>query len=196
MVIITEIEIKIPLVGENSDIGRIKSQIFAKFGTPKDRMHQIDTYFQSPIVNFHQTDEALRIRQIQENETQEIELTYKGPKKGNEMKIREEITLRVSDAETAHILLTLLGFQEVMRVKKHRINWVLSEGVQVSLDRVEGLGDFLEIELLETDLLEDLDLGKRRIRQVANAIFPKWDGTEERRSYLELLLTVNQDDNL
>ncbi|MFW9779732.1 MAG: class IV adenylate cyclase [Candidatus Heimdallarchaeota archaeon] len=187
---------KIPLDGKHSDIDAIKSRIFTTFGSPREAIHHIDTYFQSPTVDFRQTDEALRIRQIQENETPKVELTYKGPKTGNEMKIREEFTLRVSDAGTAHILLTLLGFQEVMRVKKHRINWILSEDVQISLDQVEGLGNFLEIEFLETNLLEGVDKGKRRIQQVVNAIFPNWDGTEERRSYLELLLTAYQKESL
>lgn len=184
-----EIELKIELNMEHSDINAVKSQLFTKFGPPTEEVSQSDTYFQSPVVDFSTSDEALRIRRIRSGDgIKMVEMTYKGAKKGNEMKIREEITLQVSDAHTTHVMLTRLGFQEVMTVKKDRINWSSAEGVQVSLDKVEGLGTFLEIEILTTDLIEDVGLAKQRIKQVAKTILPSWDGTEERRSYLELLI--------
>jgi len=180
-----EIELKIPLRADLYDMTAVESQISAKLGPQIEDVIQEDTYFQSPARDFSVSDEALRIRHIRSvNGFNIVEMTYKGAKKGDEMKIREEITLQVSDADTTHVMLTRLGFLEVMTVKKHRTNWSSPEEMQISLDQVEGLGTFLEIELLATDLIE----AKQRIKQMAKTLLPDWDGTEERRSYLELLL--------
>jgi adenylate cyclase class 2 len=184
-----EIEIKIPLSKEHSDIIAAISQLNAILGQPSEEVFQSDTYFQSPVRDFSKSDEALRVRRVRsENGRNTIEMTYKGAKKGDEMKIREEITIQVSDAQTTHVILARLGFLETMTVKKHRTNWYSIEEVQVSLDRVEGLGTFLEIELLVMNLIEDVGQGKERIHQIVKTLLPNWDGTEERRSYLEMLL--------
>ena len=41
---------------------------------------QEDIYFNSPIVNFAKTDEALRIRKTNTEGNEELFITYKGPK--------------------------------------------------------------------------------------------------------------------
>ena len=52
---------------------------------------QEDIYFNSPIVDFAKTDEALRIRTTKENNEKNIFITYKGPKIDSKSKTREEI---------------------------------------------------------------------------------------------------------
>ena len=42
--------------------------------------YQEDTYFNAPHRDFAQTDEALRIRKIKNNNSEEIYITYKGAK--------------------------------------------------------------------------------------------------------------------
>ncbi len=81
-------------------------------------------------------------------------------------------------------MLEKLGFSEVGVVKKHRKKFKLGE-LKISLDRVEGLGDFVEIEALETSLSEhDVSEMRDRILSVMNEL-----GLTKRvrTSYLELL---------
>jgi adenylate cyclase class 2 len=147
---------------------------------------QIDRYFAHPVRDFARTDEALRIRTIGCRSY----VTYKGPKLGNAAKTRREIELPLDahdhDGSQFSELFTVLGFSSVAAVEKSRRNFVVRrDGVDVqgSLDSVNGLGDFLELELLADE--GRLDLVQRTIREVANELGL---GSDERRSYLEMLL--------
>ncbi len=157
---------------------------------PPTRAVQIDNYFAHPSRDFASTDEALRLRYVDEHNY----ITYKGPKLDTTTKTRREIELALPDgsqaaAESAE-LLEVLGFRRVAQVKKRRDHMVVewqSRPVEVSLDEVEGLGTFVELEILAdqseleaaracmTSLCEHLNLGKG-----------------ERRSYLELLLAERE----
>ena len=53
--------------------------------------YQKDIYFNSPIVDFAQSDEALRIRKTMSNDNTNIFITYKGPKIDKNSKTRKEI---------------------------------------------------------------------------------------------------------
>jgi len=100
---------------------------------------QADTYFQHPSRDFRKTDEALRIREA----GGKYLLTYKGPKAAGDLKIRKEIESPVQ--KNAFDLLESLGFSKALLVKKTREHYSL-EGFDVSIDDVEGLGRFIEIE--------------------------------------------------
>jgi adenylate cyclase class 2 len=103
---------------------------------------QKDTYFAAPHRDFAQTDEALRVRR----ENGEAYITYKGPKLDEETKTREEHETHVGDAEEARAIFESLGFEEFGTVKKQRTVYEL-DGATVTLDDVEGLGEFVEIEI-------------------------------------------------
>lgn len=168
-----------------------------KLGTPYAKIIQIDTYFQSPIRDYWQSDEALRIRQIRSKEVAEkVELTYKGPKEGKTMKIREEISVEASNKENLHYILQKIGFQDVAIVKKKRFNWRRYDAI-ISYDIVENLGSYLEIELISAGKPNRTTRSKEKVNGIVKEIIPKWTGIEERRSYLELLLIkqVNQKGN-
>ncbi len=142
-----------------------------------------------PVRDFRDTDEALRIRQIQsKNDQNNIEITYKGPKEGITMKVREEITINVSDGVIAQEILEKIGFHDVATVEKKRINWHLKNDVTISYDEVKELGSFLEIEIISSKKSEEISIKKELICQIEKEIVPNWDGTDERRSYLELLI--------
>jgi adenylate cyclase class 2 len=147
---------------------------------------QIDRYFAHPTRDFARTDEALRIRTIGARSF----VTYKGPKLGTGAKTRREIELpldaRDHDGSQFCELLEALGFRSVAVVEKLRRNFVVRrDGVDVqgALDSVAGLGEFLELELLSDE--GRLDLAQRVIRELADELGL---GTDERRSYLEMLL--------
>ena len=159
-------------------------------GDPIEEIIQIDTYFTSPMKDFHISDEALRIRRIKYNNNDEkSELTYKGPKIGTEMKLREEITLILTDFKEMTNILKKLGFLPAFIISKNRTNWSY-KSTTISFDLVKDLGKFIEIEVESGGSLSSIQLAKKQIEIILKELFPNWSGIEERKSYLELLLEM------
>ena len=143
---------------------------------------EVDVYYNHPCRDFAASDEALRVRHVDGS----VSLTYKGPRMGPG-KTRREVSIGVDgDVES---LLSALGFVEVARVVKRRRYYALGD-VTVTVDRVEGLGEFVEVEVSVGDegLVEE---GFRRVMDVALRLGLD-PGNMERRTYLELLLAKNR----
>lgn len=104
-----------------------------------DRRGQVDTYFAHPCRDLVALDEALRLRQS----GTALEITYKGPRQGGELKTRPETNVGVQGDAAG--LLQALGFTPVARLTKHRERWKMSR-VEVAIDHVPGLGWFVELE--------------------------------------------------
>lgn len=138
---------------------------------------QRDTYYRHPGRDFAITDEALRIR---EEEGRSF-ITYKGPKLDAETKSREELEVPLVDPKDLGVLLLRLGFEPVAVVEKRRRGYLVGT-LEVCVDEVKGLGQFLEVEAREC---QDLAEGKDRVLGLLETL-----GLDqlERRSYLELLL--------
>ena len=141
---------------------------------------EVDYYFQHPCRDFAKTDEALRIRRANDI----VELTYKGPKVSIKTKSREEINVRVSDMDAAIRMLEKLGFKVVHIVRKNRKKYRLENNINISLDNVEGLGSFIEIEIITNE--KDWDKAEEKIMSLARTLGLK--GKPIIKSYLELLL--------
>jgi adenylate cyclase class 2 len=167
-----EIEVKSPC----DDLRRVKKILVEKEARLTGRRKQIDIYLAHPTRDFAATDEALRIRR----ETDAGSLTYKGPKIDMDTKSREELKVMVADTDTLLTIFHRIGFEESGRVEKLRMMYTI-HGITVCLDRVSGLGDFVEAEYEG----EDLDSGKKAIIALMHELGLK---DNERRSYLELLL--------
>ncbi len=135
----------------------------------RGKRRQRDVYFNHPCRDFSKTDEALRVR----FEEGRIELTYKGPREDKRpVKVREEISCNVlGDVET---LLERLGFKKVAEVVKEREVYE-KEGTRVLLDRVENLGEFVEIE------------GEADFEELVRSLGIPW--TPISLTYLEMLLS-------
>jgi len=162
------------------DLKEVEAKIRGMGAEPTWEGEQVDTYYNHPERDFAKTDEALRIRK----EKGINSLTYKGPKVDELSKTREEIKFSIENAEVAGKMLEKLGFSVVGVVKKHRKKFKLGD-LKISLDRVENLGDFVEIEALDTDLSEQ-DVSKTRDRILS--VMDELNLTKrERTSYLELL---------
>ena len=84
-------------------------------------------------------------------------------------------------------ILEQLGFSIVMEVSKRRTNW-WKQPITLSLDDVEGLGKFIEVEILTSNSHSTLHNDKKRLLEFTRGLFPKWNGKNERKSYLELRL--------
>ena len=151
------------------DLGAVKT---------KDEFQE-DIYFASPIVDFAETDEALRIRTTN-NDTF---ITYKGPKLNEKAKTRKEVEMTIESAAKASDIFTEIGFTPARTVKKSR-QYYRYENFEISLDDVEGLPPYMEIEIALSDS-EDYTEAQSKIFQ----LFEKLKITDgfERTSYMELL---------
>lgn len=167
-----EVEVKFSI----SEPSRIREKLLELGATYVDTVDQVDIYYQHPCKNFAETDEALRLRENNSKSGKSIELTYKGPKRGGWAKDRVEIVSRVVDSMEMQEILEMLGFKTVARLQKHR-EFYMIKGVEVSIDKVEGLGDFVEI--------EDKGGGLEAVREIASLLGL---GEPVPKTYLELYL--------
>lgn len=143
-----EKEIKLKLLDEDK-ISVLKKYIEKKGGIFLGEYSIVDEYFSHPCRDFKQTDEALRIRIMNDN----IELTYKSSRTANIPKVREEFTVKVNNYEILKTILLKLGFKPIAKIAKHRRMFTLNGDVKIFIDNVDKLGYFIEV---ETELTEKM----------------------------------------
>jgi len=191
-----EVEIKVRI----SDPDLIRKKFEEHQGSYKFFLRHEDTYYNMPkgLRNFEQTDEALRLRTSIKFESnnkynpQDIDyfITYKGKKIDKITKTREEIDIKIEDIEKMKELLELLGFQEVLTVKKERELFIFhykNYKIEALIDFLPALGQYF----VEVEYLSD---SKGKIRESREILFEflglfgihKEDSIKE--SYLELIL--------
>ncbi|OGS45014.1 MAG: hypothetical protein A3K76_01595 [Euryarchaeota archaeon RBG_13_57_23] len=136
-----------------------------------------DLYFAHPIKDFGKSDEALRLRKTADG----AELTYKGARMALEhTKAREEVTLKTDNPLAIQRILERLGFKEVYVVRKSRRTYQLDK-LRVEIDDVEGLGEFVELEIMTESPERSATLMETARKElVLEKIEPK--------TYLELLI--------
>ncbi|MDR1818912.1 MAG: class IV adenylate cyclase [Methanobrevibacter sp.] len=144
---------------------------------------QEDIYLERYDIEFAKNDKAFRIRKITKKNGNSTVITYKGPKIDEISKTREEIEIAVEDGDKILKIFERLGFYKGGFVKKTREIYKFDEFI-ISLDDVEGLDPYIEIEV---DLEDDLNY-QESIAQIYE-IFNKLNISSgfERTSYLELL---------
>ncbi len=184
-----EIEIKIPL--SSSQVKDVKNRLKREGYQLVRYVKEVDIYFNAPHRDFTRTDEALRVRRTftissQSETLSSQEVTYKGPKYRTTMKIRDEITVKIDDSYKFSNLLKSLGFIEVFIVVKKRKYYRYGDFL-VSLDHVENLGYFMEVEI-QVENSEQLESSRRQVLDIAKSLLQCSVINDERRSYLELLL--------
>ncbi|WP_254831125.1 class IV adenylate cyclase [Haloglomus salinum] len=194
-----EVELKV-----RADHDRVRERLAEVEATDAGGVTQVDTYYDAPHRDFASTDEALRLRRERpaeggaggerdeggggavpdvDGETV-TKLTYKGPLVEAESKTRREHETEVLDDDEAMAILSGLGFEPAATVEKHR-RFFRYEGYTVTLDRVDGLGEFVEVEAeAEAEAVE-------AAREGAIAVMADLGldpGEQIRTSYLGLLL--------
>ncbi|MFW5949284.1 MAG: class IV adenylate cyclase [Halolamina sp.] len=179
-----EVELKVA-----ADHEHVRAALADAEATPVDHVRQVDTYYDAPHREFGETDEALRLRRETDLDDGEptgatTKMTYKGPLVEDVSKTREEFETTVDDGEAAAGILDGLGFTPAATVEKERERFSLDD-YTVTLDSVEGLGAFVEVEgaAAEAEI--------ERVRAGAQALLRELglDPDEQiRRSYLGLLL--------
>lgn len=180
-----EIKYRVP------DLALIEARLRALGAVPGLTVEERDTYYRHPARDFALTDEVFRLR----TQAGRNRLTYKGPKQPGPTKTRREIEIAYEDGPHARAemadLLTALGFQAVREVAKRRTAYAhgaTGATVHVTLDQVEGLGTYVEVEAI-ADAPEDLATTQERVLQVASQL----GLTDiEPRSYLRMALDADQ----
>ena len=109
--------------------------------------NQEDRYLTPKHRNIFMEDEALRVRR---SGNASWSLNYKGKNTGGKLHERPELETAVGDGETLLAILKGLDFTELITVRKSRT--VFTKGhITVCVDEVEGLGDFIEVEVMAED---------------------------------------------
>lgn len=174
-----EVEVKV-----KADHEKVRP-LLKKMGAEKVKTEiQSDTYFAAPHRDFAKTDEALRIRSL---DSQSV-MTYKGPKLDKVSKTREEFETPVDEAVFTKIL-HALGFTEAGIVRKSREIFEAGE-ISVSLDSVESLGEFLEVEIMAENEKE-LETARQKLFEFLKQ-FGFGEKDSIRVSYLEMVLEKNK----
>jgi adenylate cyclase class 2 len=191
-----EVEIKVRI--EDPDL--IRKKFKENHGDYKFSLVHEDTYYNMPkgLRDFEKTDEALRIRksiQYDKDKTgKEKEpnyfLTYKGKKMDNSTKSREEIDLKIENLNKMREILNILGFQEILTVRKKR---ELHE-FEFKTHKIEALIDylpimkqyFIEVEYL-TESLDKIEESKEILFDLLSRFGIQREESIT-KSYLELII--------
>jgi len=191
-----EVEIKVRI----TDPELMRKRFIEKEGSYKFSLKHEDTYFNMPngLRDFKKTDEALRLRKSikfiknnkRENQEREVYFTYKGKKLDNSTKTREEIDLLIEDYEKMKRILSILGFNEVLSVKKERELFKFdykNHSIEALIDYLPILNQyFIEVECL-TDSSEKVEEIQRILFEFLNSFGIKREDSI-RKSYLELVI--------
>ena len=137
----TEIEAKLKIESPEQ-VQRRLADLGAEFVA---ELSQTDYHFDDTKASLQRSDKALRIRRQVAGESTQLLMTYKGPKHKGNFKKRREIEFEIADADAADKLLGELGYHKTLVVEKKRRLWKIG-GCEVALDRLELLGDYVEIE--------------------------------------------------
>jgi adenylate cyclase class 2 len=178
-----EVEVKV-----RADHDSVRERLAALDADHLGRVTQVDTYYDAPDRDFAKTDEALRVRRETDGSDGEtaVFVTYKGPRVDGESKTREEAETRVADEAAMRSILAGLGYEPAATVEKDRDRYAL-DGCTVTLDYVEGLGEFVEVEA--GDGVAGADIEDARHAAVAVLEQLELDADDQiQTSYLGLLL--------
>jgi adenylate cyclase class 2 len=173
-------EVEVKVAAEHGSVRERLPAAAEALGT----VEQVDTYFDAPHRDFAETDEALRLRRERRLDGTDAgdgvddatgdkaagddtgsdwttAITYKGPLVEAESKTREEFETLVAEGEELEAALERLGFEPAAEVRKERERYSVGELV-ISLDAVEGLGEFVEVETEVESEGEDKGSGESR----------------------------------
>ncbi len=157
-----EIEVKVKV--ENlEEVKKKLESIGAKFGSPKK---QVDNYYKQKGKEMElQKAGSFLLRIRSENEKSILTMKLLTGKQG----VWEEYETEISNKKDMERILEKLGFVKVISKVKTREQGKLNE-FEVNLDKIEGLGDFVEFELISDNSEE---AKKRILRLIEKLKLPK-----------------------
>lgn len=148
-----EVEVKLKIDSAESIEKKLIELGFKKGQT----LQEIDYYYNGVARDFRASGEALRLRLVESLDGSAvvadrpgeplIQMTYKGPKLDNVSMSRVEHQVNIDNFETMLSILSSLGYKPVEPVIKLRRE-LFSEEICACVDTVDGLGDYLELEIM------------------------------------------------
>jgi adenylate cyclase class 2 len=171
-----EIELKVAV----PDLDPVRNRLNERNAVFIGKVHEHDIYYNAPHRDFGVTDEAMRVRYTNDHAV----VTYKGAKiQKSGLKAREELNIAVESGPVFETMLARLGFVRTAEVNKWRENYRY-ESAMISLDTVDELGTFVEIEVIaesdNTDAASQIEKISKEIGVHGEPILA---------SYLELLVS-------
>ena len=153
-----EVEIKLPI----TNIDMVRQQLIEQGFVMSDAVTEEDTYFDDSGNRILTSGCALRIRESTNLQSGDILCTvnYKGPRLDSDTMTREESETTIGDANTVKSIFKALGLQPAAPVVRKKRFLMKKQDVNACLDDVEGLGAFLELEIIADDYQKDEALGR------------------------------------
>lgn len=176
-----EIELKLPLNNRDQVVEGLNTN--ARF---QYEANQHDAYFNAPHRDFLQNpdnvNEWLRIRIS--GDTAQINYKDWQPHDAKVKTHCVELETSVDSYDQLAKILNALNFEKLIDVKKNRKAWIYKD-VEVAIDAVEGLGDFIELEYKGPG--EDIETARKHLFEVLSELGAQ-TGELDRRGYPYLLL--------
>ena len=136
-----------------ADLGAVRARLEALGKTLEKTSVKEDLYLCAPDVDPRTCDPRrdrvvrLRLEQRPGADTEAL-LTAKRKKVEGGVETSEEIELTASSATAARSLLDYMGYRPFLQKRKESRAYEWQADLHVELNRIEGLGDFVEIEAL------------------------------------------------
>lgn len=175
-----EVEVKIKVNNEDI-VNKLESLAFVKTSI----VYEHDIYFNGEHKNLKEEDKALRVREYKDYEEGKSRflLNFKGPRIDSSTMTREETEFEIPSFESGESLFNGLGFYKAGEVEKIRVHYDKDE-IECCLDKVTGLGEFFEIEIMAEEA--DYDDAMSRIKDLLAKLNLSIEDSI-RRSYLGML---------
>jgi adenylate cyclase class 2 len=178
-----EIEVKLRI----KDVAVLEKKLLKQGYKLIETLRETDTYFDGGINGIKKRGQALRVRRTFNCVTgkEQSAITFKGEKIDAVSMARLELETVVESGEAAERILCALGFYPVQPIVV-KIRKILRNGdICACLDDVQGLGTFLELEIM-AESEEARPAALERIAGILNNIGYTMDDTT-RMSYLSQL---------
>lgn len=122
------------------ELGRLLEKLKGMGANAWGPVREEDFYYNHPCRDFASTDEAVRLR-VRDGR---LTVAYKGPRLGVGP-LKERVELEVEASGPVREVIEWLGFRLVARIVKDR-HYIDYRGHTITLDVVDGLGCFVEVE--------------------------------------------------
>lgn len=141
-----EIEVKVKI----EDPTGLEKCFIGQGYTLKEKLRETDTYFDGGMNGIKKSGQALRVRKTVDCATgkEHSSITFKGEKLDKISMARLELETGVENGETAERILRALGFFPVQPIVVKTRKVLKKEDISVCVDDVQGLGSFLELEIM------------------------------------------------
>lgn len=149
-----EIEIRGRLLPQQYDdvLSRLQS-----LTDSETKSFQYDTYFcEKKYVDTKTTKNCPYVLRIRKSE-RKCTLAYKSFVDDGNSWIEEET--EISDLDSMKKILVYLGQEKYLDIKKHRVSFKY-EQIEINLDKIDGLGNFIELEIIH----DDIEYGKVKLK--------------------------------